>query len=104
MDKFLNFLGLVKKSGKLVEGYSKCDEQRNKNEFYLFIVYKDASDNSKDKFKKHCENKNIIYINDFTKKELGEAVGRPEVNIIGILDLNMANKLFSIYQEDKFME
>ena len=35
MNKFFNFLGLAKKSGNIVEGYSKCDEQRNKKEIYL---------------------------------------------------------------------
>ena len=27
MDKFLNFLGLTKRAGKLLEGYNKCEEE-----------------------------------------------------------------------------
>ena len=44
MDKFFNFLGIAKKSGSLVEGYSKCDDLRNKNNFYLIIMSKDLSE------------------------------------------------------------
>ena len=30
MNKFFNFLSIAKKSGNLLEGYSKCDDYRNK--------------------------------------------------------------------------
>ena len=42
MNKFYNFLGLAKRAGNLLEGYSKCDEQRNKKRIYLFIISNDA--------------------------------------------------------------
>ena len=54
MNKFFNFLGLAKRSGNLIEGYSKCDEQRNRRNFYLVILSIDASDSTKKKFKNHC--------------------------------------------------
>ena len=38
MDKFFNFLGLAKRAGNIVEGYSRCDEQRNKKDFFLIII------------------------------------------------------------------
>lgn len=101
MNKFFNFLGLVKRSGNLLEGYSKCNENRNKKPMYMFIISVDASEATKKKFTKHCEGKKIPYIIDFSKEELGEAVGRPEVMILGILDINMANKLGDIYKEEK---
>ena len=50
MNKFFNFLGLIKRSGNLIEGYSKCNEERNKREIYLFILSPDASENSRKKF------------------------------------------------------
>lgn len=100
MNKFLNFLGLAKRSGNLVEGYSKCDDLRNKEKFYLFILSTDASEKTKSKFIKHCETNNIQYIYDFTKEELGEPIGRPEVKILAINDEKMANKLLSLYKEE----
>lgn len=101
MNKLFNFLGLVKRSGNLVEGYSKCDEQRNKKDFYLFIIANDASDSSRKKFINHCSVKNIPCIQDFSKEELGHAIGRPEVKIVAVSDENMAKKLFALYGDEK---
>ena len=103
MNKFLSFLGLAKRSGSILEGYSKCNEQRNKKKIYLFIVSKDASDASKKKFKNHCIDNNIKYIENFSKEELGAAVGRPEVKIVAVLDDNIARKLLALYVEEENM-
>ncbi len=35
MNKFFNFLSMAKKSGNLLEGYSKCDDYRNNTKIYL---------------------------------------------------------------------
>ena len=78
-NKFFNFLGLAKRSGNLVEGYSKCDELRNKKRMHLFIISKDASESTKNKF-----------IN----------IGKDEIKILAILDKNMAKKLLSLYEEE----
>lgn len=99
MNKFFNFLGLAKRSGNILEGYNKCDEGRNRKRIFLFIISNDASESSKKKFIKHCESKKIPYIVDFSKEELGMGLGREEVKIIAVLDLNMANKLNSLYEE-----
>lgn len=104
MSKFFNFLGIAKKSGALLEGYSKCDDLRNKTKIYLFIMSKDLSDSSKNKFKKHCLEKNIPYIEDFPKEQLGVPIGRNEIMILGILDKNIAEKLLKLYEEDKIYE
>lgn len=104
MNKFFNFLGLAKKSRSLLEGYSKCNEERNKRKLFLFIISLDASDSSKRKFINHCTNNNIPYIEDFSKEELGLAIGRPEIKILGITDENMAKKLRSLYEEAKYMK
>lgn len=103
MNKFFNFLGLVKRSGNLIEGYSKCDENRNRVRLKLFIISKDASESSRKKFLKHCEEKNVPYIEDFSKEELGASIGKEEIKILAIKDKNMANKLLSLYKEEANM-
>lgn len=104
MNKFFNFLGLAKRSGNILEGYSKCNEERNRRKLFLFIISPDASEVTRKKFKNHCKENNIPYIEDFSKEELGGAVGRPEVKILAILDQNMANKLNALYEEEKYMK
>ena len=101
MNKFENFLGLTKRSGNLVEGYSRCNEQRNKINFYLFIISNDASDSTKKKFKKHCIAKEILVIEDFSKEELGDPIGREEIKVLAVKDKKMAERLFALYQEEK---
>lgn len=101
MNKFYNFLGLAKRSNNVIEGYSKCNEQRNKRDLFLFIITREASDKSRSKFVKHCEFKNIPCIQDFSKEELGSAIGREEIKILAIADESMAKKLISLYEEEK---
>ena len=98
MDKFFNFLGLAKRSGNVIEGYSKCEEERNRRSIYLFIISKDASNSTKKKFKNHCLLKNIRFIENFSKEEIGLSIGREEVKILAITDENMANKLYTLYE------
>lgn len=101
MNKFFNFLGLAKRSGNLIEGYSKCDEQRNRRNFYLVILSKDASNSTRKKFKNHCIEKNIPLIEDFSKEELGNPIGREEIKVLAIVDKNMAEKLMALYQMEE---
>ena len=101
MNKFFNFLGLAKRSGNLIEGYSKCDEQRNRRSFYLVIVSDDASNSTKKKFKNHCIEKKIPLIEDFSKEELGNTIGREELKVLAVVDKNMAEKLISLYENEK---
>ena len=103
MNRFLNFLSIAKKSGNLLEGYSKCDDYRNNTKIYLFIISNDLSDKSKSKFKKHCNEKDIPYIEDFSKDQLGAPLGRKEVMLLGILDNDIAKKMLALYEEEKYM-
>lgn len=99
MNKFFNFLGLAKKSGSIIEGYSKCNEQRNKINLFLFIISNDASESTKKKFVKHCIQRNIPYVEAFSKEELGYAIGREEVKVLAISDKNIAKRLLELYKE-----
>ena len=101
MNKFFNFLGLAKRSGNLIEGYSKCDEQRNRRSFYLVILSDDASNSTKKKFKNHCIEKKIPLIEDFSKEELGNPIGREELKVLAVVDKNMAEKLITLYENEK---
>lgn len=98
-NKFFQFLGLTKRAGKVLEGYNKCQESLGKKHIHLFIFSKDISERTFKLFLTQCEKNNIPYIHEFTKEELGSSLGRAEINIVGILDKNMAAKLLDHYQE-----
>lgn len=97
-NRFLQFLGLTKKSGNLVEGYNRCEEILKKKTIYLFIFSKEVSQNTREKFIRFCEINNVNYIDNIPKQELGFALGKSEINVIAVMDKNMALKLQSLYE------
>lgn len=98
-SKFLQFLGLVKRSGNLLEGYNRCEEVLNKKKIYLFIFSQEVSPKTKDKFVRYCKECNIPYVDCFSKNELGLVLGRAEINVLGVVDGNMAKKLITHYND-----
>jgi ribosomal protein L7Ae-like RNA K-turn-binding protein len=98
-NKFLQFLGIAKKSGNLIEGYNKCEELLKRSGLSLLILSVDCSVNTKDKFIKYCTNYNIPFIESFSKEELGAPIGRAEISILGVTDRKISDKLLSLWNE-----
>lgn len=98
-DKFIQFLGLTKRAGKLIEGYNKCEEIIDRRKIHLIIISLDCSNNTKDKFINYCTKYNIPYIQHYSKEALGMALGRNEVNILGISDKKMSLQLLKLFNE-----
>ena len=100
-DKFLQFLGLTKRAGKLLEGYNKCEDAIRRNKIYLIILSLDASDNTVDKFMKYSEKYKVSILQVYDKEELGSALGMEEIKILGVTDSNMSERLTDIYKDIK---
>jgi ribosomal protein L7Ae-like RNA K-turn-binding protein len=96
-DKFLQFLGLTKRAGKLIEGYNKCEEIIDKRKIHLILISLDCSENTKKKFISYCSKYNVPYIENYSKETLGASLGREEVNILGVADKNMSLQLLKLY-------
>lgn len=96
---FLQFLGLCKKAGCLVEGYNKAEEAILRHKVKLLILTTDASENTVKKFTNYSIKYKFKMVQNFKKEELGSSIGRPEISVIGIADRNMAAKLLSIYEQ-----
>jgi ribosomal protein L7Ae-like RNA K-turn-binding protein len=97
-DNFLQFLGLTKRAGKLAEGYNQSEETIKRKTVYLVILSTEVSNNTKEMFMRICQNKNIKVLQHYSSEELGEAVGRAEVNVLCITDKQMGEKLKSLYR------
>lgn len=100
-NRFLQFLGLVKKAGKIYEGYNKCEEGILRNNLSLVIISNDCSQNTKDKFIRYSEKYNVPLLEVMSKEELGSILGRAEINILGISDDKMSEKLISLWNDNK---
>ncbi|HBT18533.1 MAG TPA: 50S ribosomal protein L7ae-like protein [Clostridiaceae bacterium] len=104
MDKMLSFLGLIRKSGKLILGYNKCEEAVKTRKVKLLVLSKGASENTKDKFRGYCEKYKVPFIEDFTPDELGYALGYEGIAVVGVSDRNMAEKLKTLYESKESEE
>lgn len=97
-DKFLQFMALVNRSGKLLKGYNKCEEAIKLNKLKLLIISNNCSENTSKKFKHFATTRGVEYIEKYTDEELGEILGVSSINVIGVLDQNMSEKLKSLYE------
>ncbi|MFD3156564.1 ribosomal L7Ae/L30e/S12e/Gadd45 family protein [Haloimpatiens sp. FM7330] len=96
-NKFLQFLGLTKKSGNILEGYNKCEDGIKNEKIHLVILSKECSENTKNKFKNYCSKQKVLLIQGPSKYDLGCALGKSELNVLGVKDENMSKKLKLLY-------
>lgn len=101
-SKFLQFLGLTKRAGKLIEGYNMCEEAVKHRKVKLIILSEDCSDNTKDKFTNYSNNYKTTLIQGYSKEQLGNILGREEINILCVIDNKMSNRLLELWKEDNF--
>ncbi|MDT8716420.1 ribosomal L7Ae/L30e/S12e/Gadd45 family protein [Clostridium sp. 19966] len=100
-DKFLNFLGIAKRSGNLVLGYNKCFEKIKASKVFLCILAEDVSINTFQKFNLLASKNNIKVILGYSSIELGESVGCERISIICVMDKNMACNLVDLQDKQK---
>lgn len=98
-SKLIGFLGLTRKSGKITLGGNLTENAINKNKVKLIILCEDASENTKEKFTAFSRNKNIKLINFTNKEDLGKALGKSELSVVGITDAKMADVISDLSDE-----
>lgn len=99
MDKFLQFLSLTRKAGKLILGYNKCIDAISYNKIKLMILSVDCAINTEEKFTCLCNASTVPCIKGYSKEELGAALGIGELKVIGITDAKMSEKLIKLWNE-----
>lgn len=99
-SKFIQFLGIAKRSGNVCEGYNKTEEFIKLKKLSLVIMSKESSENTRKKFKVYCERFKVPIIEDYSKEELGAILGREEINVIGILDKKIGDRLLELNIEE----
>lgn len=99
-NKFLNFLGIAKKSGNLIEGYNNCEEEIKKKRVSLCILSVDCSENTKKKFNKYCNDKDITIIDNLSSEAMGRAIGRDCINVLTVKDETMSKNLIKLWKEN----
>ena len=98
-NKFLQFLGLTKRAGKLLEGYNKCEDGIKYHKVKLIIISDEVSQNTKDKFTNLCDRNDIYKINKVNGEDLGNSIGVSNIGVIGVTDFKMSEELIKLSKE-----
>lgn len=93
MNKLMGFLGLVRKSGRLIAGVELCENALSKGQLKLLIMATDASDVTTQSLSRQAEGKGVEIIRILTKNDLGSAIGKGQIGVVGIKDHQMSKKL-----------
>ena len=101
MNKVFSMLGLCMKAGKLAYGSDMVEEKIKDKQVTLLIVAEDASDNTKEKFRR-IANQNELRLYFFsTIEELSHRIGKNNKAVLGIMDKNFAEKINILFEELK---
>ena len=101
-DKFLNLLGMARKSGKLSLGHDAAISSIVKNKAKLCIISFEGSDRLKKEMAHACsfEDKNIpVLITKYETLELSKAIGS-KAAVITVDDEGFSKTLQTRYNED----
>lgn len=100
-NKFFTMLGFAQKSGNTITGDDLVEAALTKRAISLIIISNDASDATKEKYTKLCENLNVKIIIDFSREDLSGAMGKFNRTLIGIKNKKFSRELYSIYEDIK---
>ncbi|MDE6407575.1 MAG: ribosomal L7Ae/L30e/S12e/Gadd45 family protein [Anaeroplasmataceae bacterium] len=86
MDKILNNLGLCQRAGGLLSGEDSVLNDIATGKIHYLFLAKDASDNTKKKFKDKASFYQIEIDESYTSNELSHAIGKTNRMVIGIVN------------------
>ena len=92
-NKILGLIGLAARARKVCFGADSVEDRTSRRQVKLLIVAEDASDRTKDKFKKIAEKENVPIIVKGEIELLSKAIGKSNKAIIGIEDINLSNEI-----------
>ena len=86
MDKILNNLGLCQRAGGLLSGEENVLNDLSTGKIHYLFLAKDASANTKKKFKDKASFYQIEIDESYTSNELSHAIGKENRMVIGIVN------------------
>ena len=89
-DKVLSLIGLAMKAGKCASGETMTESETKAGKAFLVIVARDASDNTKKKFRDMCKYYRVPICFYGDKDTLGHAMGKQFRASLAVLDEGFA--------------
>ncbi|MBF7095798.1 L7Ae/L30e/S12e/Gadd45 family ribosomal protein [Alkalibacter mobilis] len=100
-NKLLNFIGICKKSGRIVMGDHMVEKDLNRGSIRLVLVAEDTSERIWNKYERFCNELGIPVLKFSTKEDLGKALGKKQAAVIGFTDENQSRNIMDIYENIK---
>lgn len=94
--KILGLIGLAARARKICFGADSVALEMKKRKVFLVVIATDASDRTKEKFKKIGEEHNIPVMIEGEIEILSKAIGKSNKAIIGIKNENIAKEVMKI--------
>ena len=86
-------VGLAFRAGKALIGTAACEKGLKQNKIELLLLQDDLSPSSAKSFVELCERKRTDVVTISGVERLGDAIGRPGIMILGIIDKGFANAI-----------
>lgn len=98
-NKFYSLLGLCKKSGNLYCGNYNVKKCIKDGKAILVIIAQDVSEKTENEFVKLCNIKKVPYLKVGYKRLLGNSIGKSDIAVICIKDINFSNRIINVAKE-----
>ncbi|MBQ9278630.1 MAG: ribosomal L7Ae/L30e/S12e/Gadd45 family protein [Lachnospiraceae bacterium] len=97
-------LSIAAKAGKVKSGGFLVEKALQENNAQLVLIAKDASDNTKKKFKQKCEFYKIPYYTSVNSELLGKSIGKEARVVVVVTDAGLANQIVNGINSSKDLE
>lgn len=94
--KILGLIGLAARARKVCFGADSVEFEMKKKKVHLVVMATNASERTKEKFKRLCEEHKVPIRIEGEIEILSKAIGKSNKAIIGIEDINLANEIQKI--------
>lgn len=101
INRIYSMLGLAMKAGKVICGTDVCIENIKSRKAFLVVIANDASDNTKEKLRRICEQYEVKFVYFGDKFSLSTAVGKFDKAIYAVLDKGFSEKILQLVEEQK---
>jgi ribosomal protein L7Ae-like RNA K-turn-binding protein len=90
-------VGLAFRAGKTLAGTAACEKGLKHRKIYLLLLQEGLSPSSRKGFLELCENTGVEVITIGNGDRLGDAIGRPEIMVLGVTDKRFAHAIRNNY-------
>lgn len=97
--RILSLLGLAARARKIITGEELVIKEIRQNAIRLVLLAEDAAEGTKKKVTNKCSYYKVPIRIVGNRQELGQAIGKGERVVIGVIDQGFANKLISLMDE-----